>query len=139
MTALRLPRVNRVLLAGRVVKDFALRYTADETPVATFRLAFKRPVKKPDGSWGEVAGFVDVLVSHRLAEVCAERLKKGSPVYLEGRLQTRRWEGPDGRTRSVLEIKADQVEFLDRPGEDDAATSRRAEDPQLPREGDLPF
>jgi single-strand DNA-binding protein len=138
MAALRLPRVNRVLLAGRVVKDFALRYTADETPVATFRLAFNRPVKKPDGSWGEIAGFVDVLVSHRLAELCAERLKKGSPVYLEGRLQTRRWEGPDGRARSVLEIKADQVQFLDRPG-DEPVQDRRAEDPKLPREGDLPF
>ena len=138
MTSLRLPRVNRVLLAGRVVKDFALRYTADETAVATFRLAFNRPVKKPDGSWGEIAGFVDVLVSHRLAELCAERLKKGSPVYLEGRLQTRRWEGPDGRTRSVLEIKADQVQLLDRQG-DDEEQDRRSEDPKLPREGDLPF
>jgi single-strand DNA-binding protein len=139
MAGLRLPRVNRALLAGRVVKDFTLRYTADETPVATFRLAFNRPVKKPDGSWGEVAGFVDVLVSHRLAELCAERLRKGSPVYLEGRLQTRRWEGPNGRARSVLEIKADQVQFLDRPGESEVQEDRRAEDPKLPREGDLPF
>jgi single-strand DNA-binding protein len=109
--------------------------------VATFSLAFNRPVKKPDGSWGEVAGFVNVLVSHRLAEQCAERLKKGSPVYLEGRLQMRRIEGEDGRTRPSLEIKADTVQFLDRRDGDVAADIDGDAAPQPPRpvEGDLPF
>ena len=113
MTDLRLPRVNRVLLAGRVVRDFSLRYTSGQVPVAMFTIAFNRPVKATDGTWGEVAGFVNVLVSHRLAEQCAERLKKGSPVYLEGRLQSRKFDAAGGNSRTVLEIKADQVQFLD--------------------------
>jgi single-strand DNA-binding protein len=138
MADLKLPRINRVLLAGRVVRDFALRYTTDGTPVATFSLAFNRPVKKGDGTWGEVPGFVNVLVSHRLAEQCAERLRKGSPVYLEGRLQTRKFEAADGKNRSLLEIKADQVQFLDRAGEEPHKPAA-PEEPLRPVEGDLPF
>jgi single-strand DNA-binding protein len=132
VTDLKLPRVNRVLLAGRVTRDFTLRYTSAEVPVAMFSVAFNRPVKNEDGTWGEVPGFVNVLVSHRLAELCAERLHKGSPVYLEGRLQTRKFQGNDGKSRSVLEIKAEQVQFLDnRP-------TTEAEPPKVV-EGDLPF
>jgi single-strand DNA-binding protein len=137
VTELRLPRINRTLLAGRVVRDFVLRYTTDEVPVAAFSVAFNRSVKKADGSWGEVPGFVDVLVSHKLAEQCAERLKKGSPVYLEGRLQMRKTRGEDGTTRSTLEIKADTVQFLDRRGE--AGGDGSPPPPPRPVEGDLPF
>ena len=133
---LKLPRVNRVLLAGRVVRDFTLRYTVGQVPVAMFTIAFNRPVKAADGTWAEVASFVNVLVSHKLAEQCAERLKKGSPVYLEGRLQTRKFEAGAGKSRTVLEIKADQVQFLDKAT--DAPTSHEAEMPKAV-EGDLPF
>ena len=129
---LKLPRVNRVLLAGRVVRDFTLRYTVGQVPVAMFTIAFNRPVKAADGTWAEVASFVNVLVSHKLAEQCAERLKKGSPVYLEGRLQTRKFDAGAGKSRTVLEIKADQVQFLD------ALKTTDAETPKVV-EGDLPF
>ena len=132
---LKLPRVNRVLLAGRVVRDFSLRYTVAQVPVAMFTIAFNRPVKAADGTWAEVASFVNVLVSHKLAEQCAERLKKGSPVYLEGRLQTRKFDAGAGKSRTVLEIKADQVQFLDK-GTD--VPSHEAETPKAV-EGDLPF
>jgi len=129
---LKLPRVNRVLLAGRVVRDFSLRYTVASVPVAMFTIAFNRPVKAADGTWAEVASFVNVLVSHKLAEQCAERLKKGSPVYIEGRLQTRKFDAGAGKSRTVLEIKADQVQFLD------AQKTTDAEAPKVV-EGDLPF
>ena len=132
---LKLPRVNRVLLAGRVVRDFSLRYTVAQVPVAMFTIAFNRPVKAADGTWAEVASFVNVLVSHKLAEQCAERLKKGSPVYIEGRLQTRKFDAGAGKSRTVLEIKADQVQFLDK-GTD--VPAHEAETPKVV-EGDLPF
>ena len=138
MSDLRLPRINRTLLAGRVVRDFVLRYTTDETPVAAFSVAFNRSVKKADGTWAEVPGFIDVLVSHKLAEQCAERLKKGSPVYLEGRLQMRKLKGDGGESRSKLEIKADTVQFLDRRAES-AAPGNETPPPPRPVEGDLPF
>ena len=135
-----MPRVNRILLSGRVVRDFVLRYTTDEVPVARFSVAFNRRVLTGENTWTEVPGFVEVLVAHRLAEQCAERLKKGSPVYLEGRLQMRRTSERDGTSRSSLEIKADTVQFLDRGapvGGDDASAAPPS--PPRPVEGDLPF
>jgi single-strand DNA-binding protein len=111
-----------------------------------FSIAFNRPVKAGDGTWGEVASFVNVLASGRLAEQCAERLKKGSALYLEGRLQTRKYESRGGQSRTVIEIKADQVQFLDRREDEDEGKghggSGAGEDsPASPRpvEGDLPF
>src|SRR5438067_12090590 len=109
MSDLKLVRVNRIMLSGRVTRDFNLRYTTDGTPVATFTVAFNRPMKQKDGTWGEIPGFVNVLTSHRMSEQCAERLGKGSPVYLEGRLQTRSWTSTDGKKRTAVEIRADQV------------------------------
>ena len=104
------------------------------------QLAFNRRVPSGNDTWTEVPGFVDVLVSHRLAEQCAERLKKGSPVYLEGRLQMRKASGKDGVVRSSLEIKADSVQFLDRKAPDAAAGDGEKEPPPpRPVEGDLPF
>jgi len=138
MAELKLPRVNRVLLAGRVTRDFEVRYTASRVPVATFTVAFNRPVKGEDGTWSEVASFVNVLASGRLAEQCGERLKKGSALYLEGRLQSRKYETKGGQSRSVLEIKADAVQFLDRR-DDDAGAGPEPSQPVRPVEGDLPF
>jgi single-strand DNA-binding protein len=136
VTDLKLPRINRVMLAGRVTRDFTLRYTASGVPVAMFSVAFNRSVRGADGHWTEVPGFINVLVSHRLAELCAEHLKKGSAVYLEGRLQTRKFEARGGASRSVLEIKADQVQFLDRSTPESAP--HKADQPKAV-EGDLPF
>ena len=138
MTDLRLARINRVMLSGRVVRDFSLRYAADETPVAVFTVAFNRPVKHKDGTWGEVPGFVNVLTSHQLAEQCSEKLRKGSAIYLEGRLQTRQWSSADGRKRSVLEIKADQVQFLEKVAAE-TRESRATHGKPAAQEGDLPF
>jgi len=137
LSELKLPRVNRVLLAGRVTRDFTVRYTTNRVAVASFTVAFNRPVKKEDGTWSEVASFINVLASGRLAEQCAERLKKGSALYLEGRLQTRKIESRGGPSRTVVEIKADRVQFLDRRDDDEPAP---ADEPtSRPVEGDLPF
>ena len=103
MSDLRLARVNRVHLSGRVVQDFALRYAPDNTPVAAFRLAFNRFVKQRDGSWQEIASFIGVIAAGRLAERCAEQLHKGSAVYLEGRLQSRSYRVANGRSHTVID------------------------------------
>src|ERR1043165_1467892 len=129
MPGLRLPRGNRVLLAGRGTRDFEVRYTTERVPVAIFSVAFNRPVKGEDGTWSEVASFVNVLASGRLAEQCGERLKKGSAPYLEGRLQSRKYETRGGQSRSVLEIKADAVQFLDRRDDDEDAAAKGADEP----------
>ena len=117
MGEIRLIRVNRVQLSGRVTRDLTLRYAPDGTAVVTFTVAFNRWVKGEDGGWQEIPGFIGALASGRLAQRCAEHLHKGSALYLEGRLQDRRYRGKDGRTHSLIEIRADQVQFLEREPE----------------------
>jgi len=84
--------LNKVMLIGRLGADPEIRYTADGTAVANFRMATNRPVKRED-QWEE--GEPDwhrIVAWRRLAEICGEYLSKGSNVYVEGRLSTRSWE-----------------------------------------------
>lgn len=114
MTELKLPEINRVLISGRLTRDPDKRYAPDGTPVTTFDLAFHRRFRNKDGSYGEQAGFVTVITYQRLAEVCGEYLRKGSPVLAEGRLQFREWKNEKGERRTRLEIRAELVHFLGR-------------------------
>ena len=117
MTDLKLVRVNRVHLSGRVTKDLVLRYAPDGTPVAAFTLAFNRWVRERDGEWKEIPSFLRILATGPLAERCGAHLRKGSPLYLEGRLQTRRYKGSGGQMRDIVEIRADAIQFLEREAE----------------------
>ena len=116
MKDLRLPEINRVLISGRLTRDPDRRYAPDGTAVTGFSLAYHRRYRAKDGSAAESTGYVDVSTYQRLAEVCGEYLKKGSPVLVEGRLQTREWTTVKGERRTRLEVRGDQVHFLERTG-----------------------
>jgi len=92
MSDLRLPDLNKVLIAGRLTRDPELRYVADNRPVCRLGLANTRYFKKKDGSRGEETVFVDVVLWDRQAEWVGERLKKGRPVLVEGRIRSDAWE-----------------------------------------------
>jgi single-strand DNA-binding protein len=77
-------------------------------------MASSRRYKARDGEWKEMVAFVNVVVWGRQAETCAEFLRKGSAVFIEGRLNSRSWETSDGQKRSTIEVQADRVQFLDR-------------------------
>ena len=116
VTQLKLPEVNRVILSGRLTRDPDARYAADGTRVTSFTLAFHRRYRARDGKPAEQTGFVAVLTYQRLAEVCAQYLRRGSAVLVEGRLQMREWIA-EGRKRQRLELRADAVHFLEKaPG-----------------------
>lgn len=115
MSGFRLPEINRVLLGGRLTRDPDKRYATDGTPVTTFTLAFHRRWRGKDGKVAEQTGFTPVVTVQRLAEVCAEHLRKGSAVMVEGRLQMREWAAPGGEKRSRLEVRADMVHFMEWP------------------------
>ncbi len=111
MAELRLPEVNRIILGGRLTRDPETRFAGDGTPVTEFALAFHRRYRARDGQAAEETGFVSVRAYARLAEVCGQYLKKGSPVLVEGRLQMREWKGVQGAGQR-LEIRAENVHFM---------------------------
>jgi single-strand DNA-binding protein len=106
--------LNKVMLIGNLTRDPELRYIPSGQAVSTFTVAVNRTYNSQSGEKKEEVNFIRVVVWARLAENCNEYLKKGSPVFVEGRLQNRSWDGPDGSKRSTTEVVAQSVQFLSR-------------------------
>ncbi len=109
--------LNKAFLMGNLTRDPELRYIPSGSAVTSFSVAMNRIYKLPTGEKKEEVSFVRVVVWGRMAEVCNEYLKKGSQVFVEGRLQSRSWDGPDGQKRSALEVIALNVQFLGGKGQ----------------------
>ena len=106
---------NRVLLIGNLTRDPELRYIPSGQAVVTFTLAVNRTYLANTGERKEEVSFLRIVAWAKLAERCHEYLRKGSPVFVEGRLQSRSWDAPDGTKRSTVEVVAQSVQFLGRP------------------------
>lgn len=107
---------NKVFLIGNLTKDPELRYTPQGTAVANLRLAVNRRFKNKNQELKDETCFITAVVWNRQAETCNQYLHKGSPVFVEGRLQSRSWEDNTGAKRSVIEVRAERVQFLGAPG-----------------------
>lgn len=103
--------MNRVTLVGNLTKDPEIRYTGNGTPVTTFTLAVSRPFSGQDGE--KKTDFINIVVWRKQAENVANYLKKGSKAGVDGRIETRNYEGSDGKRVYVTEINAEHVAFLD--------------------------
>lgn len=110
-----MPNFNRTILAGNLTRDPNLRYTPTGTPVCSFDLAINSFYKDSKGEKKEDATFVPVTVWKRQAELCAEYLKKGRPVLVEGRIKQERWRDKEDKKRSRLTVIASLVRFLGTP------------------------
>ena len=108
------PNLNKVFLIGRLTKDPELRYTPSGQAVTTFRLATNREYMTKEGKKEETC-YVTVVSWGKQAEVCAEYLKKGNLVFVEGRLQYRTWETQEKEKRSTLEVRLENFQFLEKP------------------------
>ena len=106
--------LNRATILGNVTRDPELRQTAGGQSVCSFGVATNRSWTDASGAKQEQAEFHNCVAWAKLAEICAQYMKKGIKVYVEGRLQTREWEGQDGQKRRTTEIIADNVIILDR-------------------------
>jgi single-strand DNA-binding protein len=106
--------LNKVMIIGNVGSDPEMRYTPAGNPVTSFRVATNRFYSTPDGERKQETEWFTVVTWNKLAETCNQFLTKGKLVYVEGRLQTRSWEGQDGQKRSKIEVVANTVKFLDR-------------------------
>jgi single-strand DNA-binding protein len=111
---------NRVLLIGNLTKDPELRYTPQGTGVVNLRLAVNRKFKDRNQELKEETCFITVVVWDKQAETCNQYLRKGSPVLIEGRLQSRSWEDNAGQKRNTIEVRAERVQFLGSGGAKDA-------------------
>ena len=105
--------MNKVMLIGRLGRDPELRYTQSGAPVCSMAVATDESYKDRDGNKVDKAEWHRVNAFQRTAENCASYLSKGSLVYVEGSLQTRKYTDRDGVERSVTEIKAQTVQFLE--------------------------
>ena len=111
--------INRVVLVGNLTKDPELRHTPSGTAVCSLRLAVNtRRKDSATGEWTEKPNYFDITVWGNQGESCAQYLAKGRPVAVDGRLEWREWETPEGHKRQAIDIIADAVQFLG--GRDDA-------------------
>ncbi len=100
--------INKVILVGNLGQDPEIRYTADGRPIANFSIATSESWKdKNSGEKREKTEWHRVVVFGKLAEICGEYLSKGRQVYIEGKLQTRKWQGQDGQDRYTTEVVID--------------------------------
>ncbi len=114
MADLKMPDINNVIIVGNLIKDPVIRQTTNGTPVANFTIASNRKFKDNFGQWKEDVCFIGIVAWYKLAESCAENLRKGSAVLVEGELQSRQWRTDDGHYRNVVEIKARRIQFLNK-------------------------
>lgn len=142
--------VNKVILLGRLGKDPELKYTTSGAAVSTFSMATDLAWKDQDGNQKQVTEWHRIVAWRKLAEIVGNYLKKGSLVYVEGRLQTRSWNDKNGVTRYTTEVVADNLTMvgpkMDRadapmdapPPVDEIGPSASDVAPE-PSEDDLPF
>ncbi|HSL90393.1 MAG TPA: single-stranded DNA-binding protein [Ignavibacteriaceae bacterium] len=114
MADLKMPEINYVIVAGNLTKDPIFRETTNKTPVVNFSVASNRKYKDSSNQWQEDVCYVGIVAWNKLAESCRERLKKGSAVLVDGELQSRTWKSEDGHHRSIVEVKARRIQFLNK-------------------------
>jgi len=106
--------LNKVQLIGRLGKKPEVNYIKEDVPVAKFSLATSEQYKTRDGEKREVTEWHNIIAWRNTAKFCENYLDKGLLVYIEGKLQTRKWDGQDGVTKYFTEIVADQVKILEK-------------------------
>ncbi len=114
MADLKMPELNSVIVAGNLTKDPVFRETSNNTPVVNFHIAANRRYKDSSNQWQEDVCYVGVVAWNKLADSCRERLKKGSAVLIDGELQSRTFKTEDGKNRTIVEIKAKRIQFLNK-------------------------
>jgi single-strand DNA-binding protein len=127
--------LNKLMIIGHLGRDPEMRYTPSGRPVTTFSVATSRSWHSADGERHEETEWFNVVAWGSLAEICNQHLRKGQQVYVEGRLQTRRWEDSEGNKHYTTELVAKEMIMLG-----DKRETYTAEDQDDESEGEaLPF
>ena len=104
--------LNKVMVIGHLGRDPEMRYTPSGRPVTTFSVAVSRSWNTADGERRTETEWFNIVAWGNLAEICKQYLHKGQQVYIEGRLQTRRWEDNEGQKRTSVEVVANEMMML---------------------------
>ena len=142
--------INRVVLVGNLTRDPELRHTPSGTAVCNLRLAVNTRRKDETGQWVDKPNYFDITVWGNQGERCAQYLSKGRPVAIDGRLEWREWETPEGNKRQAVDVVADTVQFLGGRGDGeggsgggyiaaDASATPAGDFPTSPTDDDIPF
>jgi len=146
--------LNKVMLIGNLGKDPEVRYTQAGTAVAGFSIATTEKFKNKAGEWEDRTEWHNIVLWGRLAEISGEYLTKGKPVYIEGRIQTRKWQDREGVDRYTTEVVGDKMQMLggNRNGSGDTSSGSNGgtggshagsggsfDEPQFGPDDDIPF
>lgn len=126
--------MNKVIISGRTTADIELKATQTGKSVASFTVAV-------DTGYGEnkQTSFLDVIAWEKMAELVSQYVHKGNKVLICGRLQTRTWEGKDGKKRKATEIVANEIEFIEAKKSDAAPAPNDSNYTEIADDSDLPF
>lgn len=139
--------LNKVMLIGNLGKDPEVRFTASGQAVASFSLATSEKFKGKNGEWEERTEWHNITLWGKLAEIAGEYLSKGKTIFVEGRLQTRKWQDKSGNDRYTTDIVCDKMQMLspkgDRSGGESSSAPRNSgssnyEEPPF-QDDDIPF
>lgn len=114
MAEFKMPELNSVVVAGNLTKDPVFRQTTNGTPVVNFSIASNRRFRDKNDEWKEDVCYVGIVAWNRLAESCRDKLRKGNAVLVDGELQSRTFRTDDGSNRTIVEIKARRIQFLNK-------------------------
>jgi single-strand DNA-binding protein len=114
MADLKMPELNSVIIAGNLTKDPIFRQTTNGTPVVNFSIASNRRYRDSKDQWQEDVCYVGIVAWNKLAESCRDKLKKGNAVLVEGELQSRTFKTEKGDSKTIVEIKARRIQFLNK-------------------------
>ena len=131
--------VNRVTLIGHLGKDPEMRYTSSGVAVCNFSIATNDSYKNTEGERVDTTEWHNIVVWRKLAEICAEYLKKGSKVYLEGKLTHRSYDDKNGVKRYVTEVVMDEMVMLDSRPNGGRSAEPGPSDDSGGKVDDLPF
>ncbi|MFZ4858506.1 MAG: single-stranded DNA-binding protein [Desulfuromonadaceae bacterium] len=138
--------LNKVMLIGNLGKDPEVRFTASGQAVASFSLATSEKFKGKNGEWEERTEWHNITLWGKLAEIAGEYLSKGKTIFVEGRLQTRKWQDKSGNDRYTTDIVGDKMQMLSPKGEKSGGDNSSApknnssnyEEPPI-MDDDIPF
>jgi single-strand DNA-binding protein len=134
MADLRLPRINRFIVSGRIANDLELKFTPKGTPVIRFVLAVDRGYKDDADQWQTITSWIDCVAWSKTAEMVANTAHKGSALVVEGRIDTRNWTDSNNSKHKSTEVNVDLVHFLEWKPREDQGNASDAEAPLPPDE-----